>query len=89
MIADSVYRAYLKGTHVGFMRKINCSYDRTLYILCKHFFKHLHIYLFSLVAAFDEQHESGALEHLRVDGCIFKLCHQNKFYGNMLVNNSS
>ena len=76
MLADSVYRTYLKGTHVGFMLKMNCSYDCTLYIFWKQFFKHLHVQLILLLPAeFDVQHEGKALKHLQVDGCIFKLCH--------------
>lgn len=53
-----------------------------------YFLKHLHIHLFLIPAAFDVQYESEALEHLQADGCIFKLRHQSKCYGNMLVNKS-
>lgn len=70
------------------MLKMNLSYDLTLYIFGEQLFKHLHIHIFLLPAAFDVQHEREAWEHLQVDGCIFKLCHQNKCYGNTLVNKS-
>ncbi len=60
MFADRVRRTDLKGTHVGFMQKMNLSYDLTLYIFWKQFFEHLHIRIFLLPAAFDVQHESEA-----------------------------
>lgn len=89
MLADGVFRTYLKATHVGFMIKMTFSYDRRLYIFWKQFFKHLCIHLFLLPNSFDVQYKSKAIEHLLVAGCIFKLHHQNNCYSNMLMKKSS